>query len=66
MIWRNSPAGRVEEYFAAIDRLNRAGGAGALGFAGVLREYRDVMVPASSLARAGVCLLAPLGRLIHR
>jgi quercetin dioxygenase-like cupin family protein len=60
--WASTPAGRVERYFTAIDRLNRGGRTGLLGLAGVLRDYRDVMVPASPLTRAAVCLLAPLSR----
>jgi quercetin dioxygenase-like cupin family protein len=61
--WLSTPAGRVEEFFTAMDRLHREGRAGLLGLAGVVREYRDVMRPASPLTRTAVRVLAPLGRL---
>lgn len=63
--WLNTPAGRVEPYFAAMDRLNRDGKAGPLGYAALLTEYRDVMRPASPVTRAAMCVLAPLGRLLR-
>jgi quercetin dioxygenase-like cupin family protein len=63
--WLNTPAGRVEPYFAAMDRLTRSGKAGPLGYAALLTEYRDVMRPASPVARAAMCVLAPLGRLLR-
>lgn len=61
--WLNTPAGRVEPYFVAMDRLTRSGKAGLLGYAALLGEYRDVMRPASPMARAVMSVLAPLGRL---
>jgi quercetin dioxygenase-like cupin family protein len=62
--WLNTPAGRVEPYFAAMDRLQRDGKAGLLGLAALLSEYRDVMRPASPVTRTALCVLAPLGRLL--
>jgi hypothetical protein len=64
--WLSAPAGRVESYFAAMDRLNRDGKPGLVGPAGLLREYRDVMVPASPLTRTLVRLLSPLDHADHQ
>ncbi|MBD5785877.1 cupin domain-containing protein [Cellulosimicrobium terreum] len=60
--WLSTPAGRVEPFFTAMDRLHRDGRAGLVGLAGVLNEYRDVMRPASALTRAVVRVLGPLSR----
>ncbi|MFC8731730.1 cupin domain-containing protein [Luteimicrobium sp. NPDC057192] len=59
--WLSTPAGRVEEFFTAMDRLQRAGRTGLVPLAGVLHRYRDVMRPTSVLIRAAVRLLGPLG-----
>jgi len=59
--WLSTPAGRVEELFTAMDRLQREGRSGLVPLAGVLHRYRDVMRPTSSLTRAAVRVLGPLG-----
>lgn len=59
--WLSTPAGRVEEFFTAMDRLQREGRGGLVALAGVLHRYRDVMRPTSTLTRAAVRVLGPLG-----
>lgn len=42
--WRTSPAGRTEQWFRAVDALNRQAGGkrpSVLAFAALLSEYRD-------------------------
>jgi len=60
--WLSTPAGRVEEFFTAMDRLQREGRAGLVPLAGVLHAYRDVMRPTSPVTRAAVRALGPLSR----
>jgi quercetin dioxygenase-like cupin family protein len=69
--WETRPAGRTEEWFGAIDVLHRRGQVGRngmpgpLAFAALLTEYRDVFrlaVKPEPVVRAGLALLAPLGR----
>jgi len=72
VLWQTRPAGRTEEWFAAIDRLHREGRVGrngmpgALAFAALLTEYRDVFRLAGGpepLVRGALAALAPLGRM---
>jgi quercetin dioxygenase-like cupin family protein len=58
--WLSTPPGRVEEFFTAMDRVNRGGKAGLVGQAGVFRAHRDVVVTASPIARAAISLLGRL------
>ncbi|MFE7405034.1 cupin domain-containing protein [Isoptericola sp. NPDC057559] len=64
--WVSTPAGRVEEFFTAMDRLQREGRAGLVALAGVLHRYRDVMRPTSPVTRAAVHVLGPLGARARR
>lgn len=50
----------MEEFFTAMDRVNRGGKAGLVGQAGVFRAHRAVMVTASPIVRAVVSLLGRL------
>jgi quercetin dioxygenase-like cupin family protein len=70
--WQTRPAGRTEQWFTAIDTLHREGRVGRNGMPGplafgvLLTEYRDVFRLAmrpQPLVRAGLALLALLGRL---
>lgn len=71
VIWQTRPAGRTEDWFRAIDRLNRGQGRevrrpSPLAFAVLLEEYDDVFRLAagpSFLTRGASALLAPIGRL---
>jgi mannose-6-phosphate isomerase-like protein (cupin superfamily) len=71
VIWQTRPAGRTEDWFRALDRLNRSEGGeqrrpGTLAFAVLLDEYDDVFrlaVGPSFLSRAASAVLAPIGRL---
>lgn len=60
--WLSTPAGRVEEFFTAMDRLQREGRVGLVPLAGVLHRYRDVMRPTSPVTRAAVAFLGTLAR----
>ncbi|MFB7800132.1 cupin domain-containing protein [Isoptericola sp. NPDC056134] len=60
--WLSTPAGRVEEFFTAMDRLQREGRVGLVPLVGVLHRYRDVMRPTSPVTRAAVAFLGPLAR----
>jgi quercetin dioxygenase-like cupin family protein len=71
-IWRSTPRGRTEEWFEAIDALHHHGRVGRNGmpspiaFAALLARYDDVIrlsAKPEPLVRAGLGLLAPLGRL---
>lgn len=70
--WTTSPPGRTEEWFRALDRLQREGRVGRngmpgpLAFAALLTEYRDVFRLVAGpdwLVRGALAALAPLGRL---
>jgi quercetin dioxygenase-like cupin family protein len=70
--WRTSPAGRTEEWFRALDSLQRSGRVGKngmprpLAFAVYLTEYRDVFRLAARprpLVQGLLGVLAPVGRL---
>jgi mannose-6-phosphate isomerase-like protein (cupin superfamily) len=70
-LWQTRPAGRTEQWFAAIDALHREGRVGAdgmpgpLAFAVLLSEYDDVFrlaVPAEPVVRGGLSALAVVGR----
>lgn len=67
--WKTIPAGRTEQWFRAIDALNRAAGdktPSALGFAVALNEYRDtfrLVVGPDLLVLPAISLLARVGRL---
>jgi quercetin dioxygenase-like cupin family protein len=72
VVWRTRPAGRTEEWFAAIDRLHREGKVGRngmpgpLAFAALLTEYSDVFRLAAGpepIVRGALAALAPLGRM---
>ena len=71
VLWRTSPGGRTEQWFRAIDRLQREGHVGRNGMPGplafgvLLTEYRDVFQLAARprvLVRAGLGVLGALGR----
>ena len=70
-LWQTRPAGRTEQWFAAIDALHREGRVGdngmpgPLAYAVLLTEYDDVFrlaVPAEPVVRAGLSALAVVGR----
>ena len=70
-IWRTTPGGRTERWFAAIDRLHREGRVGddgmpgPLAFSVLLTEYDDVFrlaVPAQPLVRGALAGLSVVGR----
>ncbi|HEV2726759.1 MAG TPA: cupin domain-containing protein [Solirubrobacterales bacterium] len=69
-IWQTTPAGRTEQWFRALDALNREGPTGKNGQPGplaygvMLSEYRDVFRLAGPdfLQRPALGLLATLGR----
>jgi quercetin dioxygenase-like cupin family protein len=72
VLWQTRPAGRTEEWFAAIDRLHREGKVGRngmpgpLAFAALLTEYDDVFRLAAGpepVVRGALAALAPLGRM---
>jgi mannose-6-phosphate isomerase-like protein (cupin superfamily) len=72
VLWQTRPAGRTEEWFAAIDRLHREGKVGRngmpgpLAFAALLTEYDDVFRLAAGpepVVRSALAALAPLGRM---
>ena len=69
--WQTRPGGRTEQWFAAIDRLQREGRVGGngmpgpLAFAALLTEFDDVFrlaVGPAPLVRGALAALAPLGR----
>jgi quercetin dioxygenase-like cupin family protein len=70
VLWRTSPGGRTEQWFRAIDRLQREGRVGGNGMPGplafgvLLTEYRDVFRLAGPdwLLRPAFAALAVLGR----
>jgi quercetin dioxygenase-like cupin family protein len=71
VLWQTRPAGRTEEWFAAIDGLHREGKVGRngmpgpLAFAALLTEYSDVFRLSAGpepLVRGALAVLAPLGR----
>ena len=73
VLWRTSPAGRTEQWFRAVDGLNRraeaAGrkGAGTLDFAPLLTEFDDVIrlagpQPVLRPALRGMALVSRLAR----
>jgi hypothetical protein len=49
--WLSMPAMRVESFFRAMDRLQRAGRPRLIDQARVLNGYQDVIRPASAIAR---------------
>jgi mannose-6-phosphate isomerase-like protein (cupin superfamily) len=70
-IWRTTPGGRTEQWFAAIDRLHREGRVGGdgmpgpLAFSVLLTEYDDVFrlaVPAQPIVRGALAGLSVVGR----
>ena len=70
--WRTRPAGRTEDWFRAIDALQRSGRVGAGGMPGpltlgvLLSEYRDVFrlaVAPDPVVRVALAGLGALGRL---
>jgi hypothetical protein len=71
VLWQTRPAGRTEEWFAAIDRLHREGRVGGdgmpgpLAFSVLLTEYDDVFrlaVPAQPIVRGALAGLSVVGR----
>jgi quercetin dioxygenase-like cupin family protein len=71
VVWRTTPAGRTEEWFRALDalqrdgRVGRNGMPGPLAFAALLTEYEDVFRLAAGpepIVRGALRALAPLGR----
>jgi quercetin dioxygenase-like cupin family protein len=71
VLWQTRPAGRTEQWFAAIDDLHRTGRVGRngmpgpLAFAALLDEYSDVFRLAAGPApvmRGLVAVLGPVGR----
>src|SRR5215210_185059 len=73
VLWRTSPAGRTEQWFRAVDALNRRAaesgrsGAGTLDFAPLLTEYDDVIrlagpQPLLRPALKGMALVSRLAR----
>jgi mannose-6-phosphate isomerase-like protein (cupin superfamily) len=70
VVWRTTPAGRTEEWFAAIDALHREGRVagngmpGPLAFAALLTEFDDVfrLAGPQPVLRGALRVLAPLGR----
>ena len=71
VLWQTRPAGRTEEWFAAIDRLHREGKVGRNGmpgpiaFAALLTEYEDVFRLSARprfFLRGLLAALAPIGR----
>jgi quercetin dioxygenase-like cupin family protein len=71
-VWQTRPAGRTEEWFRALDSLQRQGRLGSdgmpslLAFGAYLTEYGDVMRLAGApqpLLRAALGLLGVVGRL---
>jgi quercetin dioxygenase-like cupin family protein len=70
VVWRTSPGGRTEQWFRAIDRLQREGRVGRDGMPGplafgvLLTEYRDVFRLAGPdwLLRPALAALGLLGR----
>jgi quercetin dioxygenase-like cupin family protein len=70
VIWRTTPGGRTEEWFAAIDALHRQGRVGKdgmpgpLAFAALLTEFDDVfrLAGPQTVLRGALRMLAPLGR----
>lgn len=72
VLWRTRPAGRTEQWFAALDALHREGRVGRNGMPGplamavLLTEYRDVFrlaIRPDPVVRAALAALAPIGRL---
>ncbi len=67
--WRTSPAGRTEQWFRAVDRLNREASGkrpSMLAFATLLSEYRDTFrlaVGPDPLVGPAIAGLGALGRL---
>ncbi|MFI5122652.1 MAG: cupin domain-containing protein [Vicinamibacteria bacterium] len=68
--WTTAPAGRTEEWFRAVDALNRRAGEGktpnALDFAGLLSEYRDcfrLAIGPDPLVGPAIAALGAVGRL---
>jgi quercetin dioxygenase-like cupin family protein len=71
VIWRTRPRGRTEEWFHALDGLQRAGRVGRNGMPGplafgvYLTEYRDVFQLAAGpqqLVRGALAVLGAIGR----
>jgi hypothetical protein len=70
-VWRTSPAGRTQEWFEALDSLQREGRVqkngipGPLAMSVLLNEYRDVfrLAGPDPVLHAAFAMLAPLGRL---
>jgi hypothetical protein len=68
--WRTSPAGRTEQWFRAINRIQVEGRVGKDGmpsppaFGVLLTEYRDIFRPAGPdrLLRPALALLGEIGR----
>jgi quercetin dioxygenase-like cupin family protein len=72
VLWRSTPRGRAQEWFEAIDELYRHGRVGRNGmpspvaFAALLKRYDDVIRLSAGpepLVKAGLAVLAPIGRL---
>jgi mannose-6-phosphate isomerase-like protein (cupin superfamily) len=71
VVWRTSPAGRTQEWFEALDSLQREGRVqkngipGPLAMSVLLNEYRDVfrLAGPDPVLHAAFAMLAPLGRL---
>ena len=71
VVWQTRPGGRTEQWFAAIDALQRQGRVGRdgmpgpLAFAALLTEFDDVFrlaVGPAPVVQGALRLLAPLGR----
>jgi mannose-6-phosphate isomerase-like protein (cupin superfamily) len=68
--WTTAPAGRTEEWFRAVDALNRRAGEGktpgALAFAVLLSQYRDcfrLAIGPDPLVGPAIAALGAVGRL---
>lgn len=71
VVWRTRPRGRTEQWFTALDTLQRQGRVGGgglpgpLAFGALLTEYRDVFrlaVGPDPVVRGALALLGAVGR----
>jgi len=67
--WQTRPALRTEEWFATVDRAQRAGPRGRIGLLGALPRFRDVFVLKAGpepIVYGVLTVLSPVTRLLGR